>query len=512
VLVGLLLAASATQAVFFVWALVPDPEEEMYMYLGRLALTGRISLFQDELVGNRMPLPYYVIGLSQLLSPRSLLAARFLSAALGLLCLIFVWRIARGLGGELAGILALLFAATQSLLLGYFDVVSYHSLVSLLLLLALYFELCTGWPHRRMAAMAVVSLLFFTRTTMMPLIPATLLYFLGRASGRRERLALIGIAVLPPLVFFASSLNHWKFLAYVPVLDRLAAALGFRSNRGPAFEVLNASDKNPVIAAALIFARWFRTWILVSITLLAMAIAAPGDARPARRLLANRGVNLVALTVLYLAAWQFLIMGQWKLQLAVGYFPQFAILAAICLGYWTAVILDDLAPSPRFRSAGLIALSALFLVAPAQSRPPMLPLSVSWRDPPVTALYGLAAALGRVIPPGSSVFHVGGPLGLYLAGIDPYLRQERDVATLALPADDVDLTKSGFWSRSDIERWLGAESEYAVIVPTRVAVYRNSALERDLTEIRSLLAAHFTHVATIDRYPGASYEIFRRVR
>src|SRR4029077_505497 len=107
-LVGLCLAASAMQSFFFAWALAPDSEEEMYMYLGKLALTGHISLFQDDLTGNRMPLPYYVLALSQLVWPRILLAARFVSASLGLICLVLVWRIASLLAGEVAGILALL--------------------------------------------------------------------------------------------------------------------------------------------------------------------------------------------------------------------------------------------------------------------------------------------------------------------------------------------------------------------------------------------------------------------
>lgn len=513
VLLGLCLAASATQSVFFAWALVPDPEEEMYMYLGKLALTGRISLFQDELVGNRMPLPYYLIGLSQFLCPRSLLAARFFSSALGLACLVLVWRIATRLGGELAGILALLFAATQSLLIGYFDVASYHSLVSLLLLLALYLELCTELPYRRLAAMGLVSALFFTRTTMMPLIPATLVYLLWRARDRRERALLMAIAIVPPAVFFASDTNHVKFLAYAPVLDRLAGAFGFSSNRGAAIELLNlVAGESPVKAALLLFARWYRMWILAGVAVLTAVALGLATRRPAWQLVGNRGINVVVLTVVYLTAWQFLIMGRWKLQLAVGYFPQFAILAAICLGYWISVMVDTLGPSPLLRRAAVLALCTFFLVAPAQSRPPMLPLSVSWKDPPVTAFYGLASEIGRVVPPGSRVFHVGGPLGLYTAWIDPYLRQERDVATLALPAEEANLAKSGFWGQQDIKRWLIQDSDYAVVDPARAALYRGTPLDPNLVLIDSLLAAHFTRVAVITRYPPFAYYVYRRNR
>lgn len=513
VLIGLLLAASVTQSLFFAWALVPDPEEEMYMYLGRLALTGRISLFQDELVGNRMPLPYYVVGLSQLAFPRSFIAARLLSAVLGLACLIFVWRIATRLAGELAGILALLFAATQGFLIGYFDVVSYHSLVSLFLLLALYLELCTEWPYRRIAAMALVSLLFFTRTTVMPLIPAALLYFVWRATNVRERALLVAIAMVPPAAFLVSDIRHWKFFAYVPVLDRVAGALGFASNRGGSFEVGNiVPGENPLRSACLLFARWYRMWIVAMVGIIAVAVAARAHGRSIRPLVDNYGVNVVAGTVLYLACWQFLIMGPWKLQLAVGYFPQFAILAAICLGYWVACALGDLAPSPGLRGAGLAGLCAFFLLAPALSRPLMLPLSVSWRDPPVTALYGLGAELARVIPPGSQVFHVGGPMGLYVAGLDPFLRQERGLLSLAPTSVDGRLARSGFWDQRDIKRWLTLESDYAVIVPAHVVPYRGTMLEPGIALVDALLASHFVRVAEIDRYPGLRYEVYRRAR
>jgi hypothetical protein len=511
VLVGLLLATSVIQSVFFAWALVPDPEEEMYMYLGKLALTGRISLFQDELVGNRMPLPYYVIGLSQIFWPRSLLAARFFSAALGLACLILIWRVATRLGGELAGILALLFAATQSLLIGYFTAAYYHSLVSLLLLLALYLALCTDLPYRRLLAMAFVSLLFFTRTTMMPLIPLALVYLLWQGRDLRERALLVAIAVVPSVIFLTSDLNHWKFLAYAPFLDRIAAILGFTSNRGAAYEALYVvAGEVPVKMALLLFARRYRMWVLATVAILTMAAVCMIRGRPLRHLLANHKINVVAVTVLYLAIWQLLIMGRWKLQLGVGYFMQFAILTAICLGWWTAVVVKGLATSPRLRVAALTGLSAFFLVAPGQSRPPMLSLRVSWQDLPVTALYGLAADLAQIIPSGSRVFHLGGPLGLYLAGIDPYLRQERDVASLAPGLEHGRAVKSGFWTKEDIGRWLTKDSDYAVIVPARVASYRGTALESDLALIDCLLAEHFTRVGVLTRYPEYTYYVYRR--
>ncbi len=512
VLIGLLLAASVTQSLFFAWALVPDPEEEMYLYLGKLALTGRISLFQDELVGNRMPLPYYLAGLSQLVFPRSLVAGRLFSAALGLLCLVLVWRIATHLGGELAGILALLFAATQSLLIGYFDVVSYNSLVSFILLSALFLYLCSAWAYRRIAAITLVSLLFFARTTVMPLVPLALGYFLWTARDRSERILLLAIVAVPPVAFFATDVNHWKLLAYVPILDKLAGWFGFASNRGAAFETVNvAAGENPAKMAVLLFARWYRAWIIVAFAVLIISAVDVATRRTLRWLIGNRGVNIVAAVVLYLALWQLLIMGRWKLQLAVGYFPSFAVMAAICLGCWAAALMSASGRAPGLRAAGLLGLCVFFLLAPAQSRPPMLPLRVSWRDPPVTVLYRLASDLGRAIPPTAHIFHLGGPLGLYIAGLEPYLRQERDFATLAYPAGMANGANSGFWGQAEIVEWLSRDADYAVVVPARVAFYRKQPLNSTLHLIESLLAAHFTRVAVIERSTYL-YEVYRRKR
>jgi hypothetical protein len=137
---------------------------------------------------------------------------------------------------------------------------------------------------------------------------------------------------------------------------------------------------------------------------------------------------------------------------------------------------------------------------------------VSWQEPPVTALYGLAAELARVIPAGARVFHVGGSMGLYIAGFDPYLRQERDLLTLMAGSEDARLARSGFWDRGDIKRWLTRESDYAVVIPAYVAPYRGTVLEPGLALIESLLATHFARVAEIDRYPGLRYEVYCRAR
>src|SRR5260370_1345921 len=192
------LLASLLQSIFFAYALVTDADEGAYMALGRLAIAGKIGLFLDEMTGQRMPLPYYFIGLSQVVFGRSLLAARLSSAALGLACLVLVYLLGRRLGGEIAGVLALLFAAPQSVIIRYFAGAYYHSLVSLQLLVALYLLLATEVRHRRVMAMGCVALLFFTRPNVAPLIPLACAYLLWQSERRGARLAIVALALPPP--------------------------------------------------------------------------------------------------------------------------------------------------------------------------------------------------------------------------------------------------------------------------------------------------------------------------
>src|SRR5215831_1263766 len=115
-LVGLCLLASLLQSGFFAFALAPDPDDTIHMYLGRMALAGTVGLFQDELPGHRAPLPYYFIGLSQVIRDRSVVVGRLWSAALGLVCFGLLLTLTTRLAGDLAGILALLFALSQGVI------------------------------------------------------------------------------------------------------------------------------------------------------------------------------------------------------------------------------------------------------------------------------------------------------------------------------------------------------------------------------------------------------------
>src|SRR5262249_32637193 len=69
-------------------------DESAYVALGRLATTGELSLYQDDMTGQRMPLPFYVEGASQVIFGRNLWAARLFSLVIGIGALVLTVAVA----------------------------------------------------------------------------------------------------------------------------------------------------------------------------------------------------------------------------------------------------------------------------------------------------------------------------------------------------------------------------------------------------------------------------------
>ena len=61
-LVGLLYIA---QGIYYARVLVPSGDMTVYLVAGSLAVRGELNLFDDRLPGHRAPLPFYVLGLTQ---------------------------------------------------------------------------------------------------------------------------------------------------------------------------------------------------------------------------------------------------------------------------------------------------------------------------------------------------------------------------------------------------------------------------------------------------------------
>jgi len=362
-------------------------DESAYVHLGYLVATGQISLFQDELTGSRMPLPFWVVGGSQVLWGRSLLAARLVALAIGLVALALVALIARRLAGDLAGILAVFFFVTQGVLVGYFATGTYHSLAAGILLGGVALPVCLRPPWGPALGMATLSLLFLTRTNLWPVIPGVLLVLLWDASGLRPRLALVAAAGAVPVAFFLSDIRHLKILAYVPVVGRLVRSLGYPVG----WSLIDVPE--PALrdrAWALIrLARMYEFWTLAALLLCAILIF-----RRLKRLetgvFADRRMSLLAALLLYISFWQVLIL--WKFPRAfVGWFPSFAPLAAIILGVGFARVLGqaDVGRGARRITAALL---VLLMAAPMMIvRHPLLVPAGEAGAAPLTALRAAAS-------------------------------------------------------------------------------------------------------------------------
>ena len=154
-LVGLAVVLYVVLGLFYSRTLVTSDDEEAYLALGYLAVTGAITLFQDELTGQRMPLPFYVLGGSQWLLGPDLWVGRLASLALGLAALGFTVAAARRLHGDLAAALAGLLLATQGTVIGYYSTAAYHTLTALIVAAAVWALLgaerpwwpVVGWSH-----------------------------------------------------------------------------------------------------------------------------------------------------------------------------------------------------------------------------------------------------------------------------------------------------------------------------------------------------------------------------
>ncbi|MGH2362560.1 MAG: hypothetical protein ACRDGM_18700, partial [bacterium] len=58
-LLACLVVAYLIFALFFAWVLVNHDYEAEYLALGNLVVRGELSLFQDEMRGQWVPLPFY---------------------------------------------------------------------------------------------------------------------------------------------------------------------------------------------------------------------------------------------------------------------------------------------------------------------------------------------------------------------------------------------------------------------------------------------------------------------
>lgn len=481
-------------------------DESAYVHLGYLVVSGQISLFQDEMTGSRMPLPFWVNGWSQVAFGRSLLAARLTSVAIGVGAVCLTAAFGRRIAGNLGGLLAAAFLVSQGVIVGYLVTGTYHALAATIVLGGLVLMVTGGQPWHRIAAVMVLSLLFITRTNLWPILPAAVVVLWLMARGWRERVWITLAAAVVPGAFFLWDARHLKILAYVPLARNLVRALGY-----PLGWSLVDIPKPPVserLAAVVRFGRMYEFWALALLVLVGLLVVCWWRGRPIRAFVGDSRVRFVAAGIIYITFFQILILWEFP-KAVVAWFPSYAPLVAVLLGAGFALVLRD----GGWRSGGRLVIGAvlvLLMAAPAVViRHPLLPSGIDAAARPISDLAAAAKHMRALVPPGARVFLLGDSLIPYLAGSTPYLQQIHSNNTLAVVQERRGIEKGGLWGDREMELWLSKDADYVVIQPQVVdtlAARRPGQIGR----FRELLAEHFEPVGRVDDYRWFVYDIYAR--
>jgi hypothetical protein len=498
------LVAFAILGIWFAAFLVSWDAEWGYVVLGDLAVRGQIRLFQDEMMGERLPLPFYAMGLSQLVAGPSLWAARLASVAFALLTGWLTFALGRALGGWAAGILALLLLATNGMVVGYYAAGSYFAFCALLATAGLW-AIATGRP---LLGMACYTALALSRANVAVMAPVVLGYLLVEVRGLRRRSALVLVAVAPVAIFLGWSTEHWKMLAYVPLVSRWVVPLGYHSVFALGGEALAADPHWADLA--VIFAKKYVFWLAAAAAIgagwaLSWRRATLRAMHPPRLLLLVGG--LAVYTLLFQAA----ILHRYP-----GSIPAWAVIVAplwaVVLGCAAAPLIEPGRASLVVRAGVAAVLLAVLLVSPWRARHPSMPI-VPPSLPVPTALAEEAQAIRAVVPAGQRVFLVGASIVPYLAGVSPYLQQIIHPWTLVPSTDAQAVARSGLWGPRDIDAWLGRDAPYAIIMPSVMQSWYAPAesYRPTVAQIERLLGRHFVLVASVGGTPAApDFRIYRR--
>jgi len=500
----LISALYAAQGLHYARVLIPVHDAVMYLFIGAKAVRGEVSLYDDRLVGHRPPLPFYVLGLTQVRGP-NLLAARWLNVGLGVLVVLMTAVLARQLGGNVAGALAAAFLATQGVVVAYYSYEGYPATAAFCFMLASLL-LFAGGAGAVVAGMAAAGALFFVRSNVWPAIPFLLAYGLWRARDLRERLLGLAAALLPPLVFFLWDTRHLKILANVPVARRWVEPLGYVSP-------LVLDDRQTLLlgdqlweAARLV--RRYEFWVLAVVLLIGLAVWRYGPRRVVRGLVARPRIALLTLLFAYMLAAQFVVFS-WNWRWVGLYFLPVAPLVAVILGLGFAALIERARPGgPR----AVLAVVLLALLAPPVywARNPLLPIGEAAAADPFGAAHRAGEHLRRLVPTDARIFFYGLNAVYYLSGLPAtYLQQVYLPDPFAhIQAEDWVLRRSGFVPLSDMRRWLSTEADYAVM--DRSMLEPRAQAPGPEREMQALLDQHFELIGTVEEFIHTPYLVYRR--
>ena len=498
------------QGLFYSRTLLSTEDEDSYLALGNLAVRGRISLFQDELTGQRLPLPFYVLGASQVVLGPNLWAGRLLSVGVGLAVVLLTVALARHIHGPRAGLFAGFLLASQGAVVGYYATAAYHALSALILVAATWTLLRQDLAWRAPLGMAVAALFTVSRTTMAPAVPFFSCWAWLAARGWLQRVVVAALAVGPPLTFLLWDPTHLKILAHIPFFGGFVEPLGYRSILY--FQAVPAADVPTQIWSIVRFARRYESWVVASagICVVTMMMWRRGVRRPDE--LFPPGLGVVIGLTLWLLVVHFM-MFRLNFKWVIAYFPGFAPTVAVVLGVLAAVLWQrsDLSVAGRGVLATSLALACV--VSVVSMRIPMLltPTPFPFRDDPVQQINRAANRLAQMIPPGERIFLFGPGMAAHLAGRLPYLQQLMGPGTFASKDGDArTMARSGVWGRAEIERWLGREARFAVVNPPYLDAYAVAGRAEGVVRIRALLEERFELIGRIDDAPWSVLEVHRR--
>jgi hypothetical protein len=502
------------QSLYLARLLIPSHDQTSSLFIGYLAASGRISLYQDEMVGHRPPVPAYLFGATQVLVGRNLFTARLLSVAFGVLLVVLTGVLGWRFAGRGCGLLSAAFLTGQGAVVGYYSLGDYHSLVALVLMAGLLMWLGRESPASNVAGAAVLGSLFFVRVHVWPLLPVVLLLSLRRARSWAERALIGALMVVPPMIFLACDTHHVKLLASMPVVGHLVRRLGYVP-----FVQLDErpyQDAHAQMVTLLHLARRYEFLVLAT-ALLVLLVAWRVTRDGPEPYLANPRVNLLGILFLYGVACLFVffrINFKW-----IGiYFTSFVPLLAVVLGYFTASLAGEPKASGRFRVCLGVAVAALLVLPVYYNRNPLVPTGAARSADPMRSVSTAGHHLARLVPAGAKVFLFGQVDIFYLSGLfAAYPQQVTNYDTLAVNDRDNRVTlRNGYYGMPQVERWLGSEADYAVISPEALTEFAEAlhhhpeANRPKVARMRELLDRGFVKIGTVGEYPYYSYEVYRR--
>ena len=507
---ALLAALFVAQGIYYTRVLVPVPDAVQYLMVGAHVVRGEMSVFDDRFTGTRMPLPFYVLGLTQVLAGPNYVFPRLLNVAFGLCTLLLTIALARRLGGDTAGLLAGLFLATQGVVVAYCTHEGHPAFAAFAFTAAVFVLFAEDSPRCRLVGTALVGLLFFVRTNLWPAIPFLLGYSLWRASGPGERALLTSVVTLPVLAFFSWDSRHVKILAYVPVVQGLVAPLGYVAS--VVLDPLEALSYRRQLWEAALLVRRYEFWAVAAAVLFVLMLWRWAAGRPVLWRAANPRVRVLAVLLVYMLTAQFLIF-RWNWKWVGYYFLSFAPLVPLLLGVGFSILLADMPPRSWNRRLLVLALGCLFLLPLYFVRNPLLPTGEVKAKDPFGATHAAAAHLRRVVPQDAKVFFYGLNTAYYLSGLPhTYIQQlNRQDQFALMETEDWVLRRSGFVPISDMRYWLSRDADFAVI-DTPFLEYKLTipSLGNPEQLMKKLLARHFELIDTVNESPFSSYAVYRR--